>query len=175
MTLIMTLDGQFAQRPAREFAFLVCSFHALEWAARFQEHEASGRKGAWNVALKWEKAADLGRGGGLTETHARKVLNDILESAGQGLMQSLSIEDYFRSWLSSKASKAKGTARRYRDAVEPFLKSLGPKLKLNLSALAPLDVQTFRDGELRAGLANGTANFSLKVLRTALNAARRKD
>lgn len=161
--------------PRGNSPFWYAAFTLSNGRRAFKSTKHRDRKGAWDVALKWEKAADLGRNGNLTEAQARKVLSDILESAGQGRMQSQSIDDYFETWLSSKeASKAKGTARRYRDAVEPFLRHLGPKQKLHLSALAPLDVQTFRDGELRAGLANGTANFSLKVLRTALNAARRQ-
>ncbi len=36
------------------------------------------------------------------------------------------------------------------------------------------DVESFRDVELKAGSANGRANFSLKVIRTVLNAVRRQ-
>ena len=63
------------------------------------------------------KGGEAGRRGELTVVQARKVLNDILENAGIEAMKLQSVEVFFMDWLASKeAAKAKGTARRYRDA-----------------------------------------------------------
>ena len=113
--------------------------------------------------------------GEFTETTARKMLDDILRAAGHRAIATSTIRGFLESWLASKdASTAAGTARRYRDIIEPFLKSLGERSELDLSALTSRDVQAFRDAELRAGKSNKTANMAVKTLRIALNSARRQ-
>lgn len=156
--------------------FWYAAFTLSNGRRTFRSTKERVRNRAWEIALKWEKAARLGRRGHLTEAQARNVLNDILESAGQGPMNFQSVEQFFSNWLDSKtASKAKGTARRYRDVIRPFLGHLSPsKRAAALNAVTPSDVQGFRDSELRAGLANKTANFSLKLLRNVFNSARRQ-
>ncbi len=113
--------------------------------------------------------------GHFTESTARKVLDDILRSAGQRTIATSTVRGFLENWMSSKdASTAAGTARRYRDVVEPFLKSLCERADLDLSGVTPSDVQTFRDAELRAGKSNKTANMAVKTLRIGLNSARRQ-
>lgn len=162
--------------PRGHSPFWYAAFTLADGRRAFRSTKSRDRKEAAEIARQWEKAADLGRGGSLTEVQARRVLDAILESAGQGRMNLQSVEDFFTGWIASKqASKAKGTARRYQDVLTPFLAHLGAaKRKGPLAGLTPRDVETFRDGELKAGLANGTANFSLKVIRTVLNSARRQ-
>ncbi|MEO7168119.1 MAG: hypothetical protein ABI016_13950, partial [Chthoniobacterales bacterium] len=142
------------------------AFTLADGRRTFRSTKERDRKKAWVTALAWDKAATLGRRGQLTEAHARKILNDILESAGEGPMNLQSVEEFFNGWVESKqVSKAKGTARRYADVVRPFLGQLDPrKRRGSLGGITPGDVQRFRDAELKAGLANKTANFSLKLL-----------
>ena len=110
-----------------------------------------------------------------TEATARKLMDEILRAAGQRPVAATSIRSYFENWLSSKdASTAPGTARRYRDFIEPFLKSLNDRAELDLSSLNPQDVQIFRDAALRTGKSKKTANMAVKTIRIALNSARRQ-
>ena len=162
--------------PRGKSPFWYVAFTLADGRRTFRSTKERNRKRAWEIALKWDKAADLGRRGQFNEAQARKVLNDILESAGEGPMNLQSVEQFVGGWIESKEmSKAKGTARRYADVVRPFLEQLDPKKRRgSLGGITPADVQRFRDAELQAGLANKTANFSLKVLRNVFNAARRQ-
>lgn len=119
-------------------------------------------------------AREAGKGQ-FTESTARRVLDDILRASGQRAVETKTIKGHLKNWLTSKeASTAAGTARRYRDIIDPFLKALGERADLELSALTPRDIQAFRDAELRTGKSNKTANMSVKTLRIALNSARRQ-
>jgi hypothetical protein len=103
--------------PRGKSPFWYVAFTLPNGRRTFRSTKERVRNRAWEIAFKWEKAAKLGRRGELTEVQARKVLNDILENAGIEAMKLQSVEVFFMDWLASKeAAKAKGTARRYRDA-----------------------------------------------------------
>jgi hypothetical protein len=149
--------------PRGKSPFWYVAFTLPNGRRTFRSTKERVRNRAWEIALKWEKAAKLGRHGALTEVQARKVLNDILETAGVGPMNLQGVERFFVDWLASKeTAKAKGTSRRYRDVIRSFLEQLGAQKRAGgLNGVTPIDVQRFRDSELRRGLANKTANFSL--------------
>ena len=58
--------------------------------------------------------------------------------------------------------------------VDRFLESLGKRATKPLTALTAKDVDHFLDTRLKAGVAPRTAALDIKIVRTALNAARRK-
>ena len=127
------------------------------------------------TALQWEKAADLARSGQLVESRARRVLDDILESNGLGPIASTSIEEFLTQWIRSKeTAKAAGTARRYRNTVEQFLRSLGRQAKHSLASVTPHAIEALRDNEIKEGKSAKTANMTVKTLRMAFNVARRQ-
>ena len=104
--------------PRSKSPFWYVAFTLPNGRRTFRSTKERARNQAWEIALKWEKAAKLGRRGELTEAQARKILNDILESTGQGPMNLQSVDQFFSSWIESKqVSKAKGTARRYVDVI----------------------------------------------------------
>src|SRR5260370_3855814 len=114
------------RHPRRNSPFWYAAFTLSDGRRTFRSNKERARNRAWEIALKWEKAAAVGSRGHLTEAQARKVLNDILERAGHGPMNLQSVDQFFANWLASKeVSKAKGTARRYRDVIHPFLEHLG--------------------------------------------------
>jgi integrase len=161
--------------PRGKSPYFYCAFTLSDGRRTFRSTKLTDRKKAWDVCLQWEKASEQGRGGSLTEAQARRVLNTILESTGQGPMQSETIRDYFRSWLAGKelAKKAR-TAERYRIVVERFLTSLGHRAKYPLSALTVRDLEQFRNESLAQGKAPKTIAVEVKILRTVLNVARRQ-
>jgi hypothetical protein len=59
-------------------------------------------------------------------------------------------------------------------AVEDFLKTLGKRANKNLTSLTAADVQRFLDHRMAKGLAPKTVNVDVKIIRGALNAARRQ-
>jgi integrase len=132
--------------------------------------------------------------GDLTEVQARKVVSDILEATNTGEhLRAPAIEKWQREWLATKeASKAASTAERYRKVVDDFISHLGDRAKRPLTALSARDVQAFIAKRLKGGVQSPTphttgkegkrlkavsattAQLDCKILRTALNLARRQ-
>jgi integrase len=161
--------------PRGKSPFWYCAFTLPDGRRTFRSTKLTARKQAWGVCLQWEKTADQGRGGNLTEAQTRKVLNTILESTGQAPMQSETIQDYFTNWINGKelANKPR-TAERYRIIVEKFLASLGQKSRRPLGALTVRDLENFRNQSMDAGKAPKTITVEIKILRIVLNVARRQ-
>jgi integrase len=127
-------------------------------------------------ALECERAEKLAGAGTLTEAQARSILNGILERAATGeTLRCPSVSDYLREWLAGKeATKAGGTVTRYAKSVNEFLTHLGDRAKKPLSSLTPRQVESFVTMRSKTGLSPSTVTLDAKVLRTALNKARRQ-
>lgn len=128
------------------------------------------------VALEYERAASLARRGELVEAQAREVVNSILKWAGaEDVIRAPSIRAHFTDWLATKTKKsANGTGLRYAVIVERFLGSLKHRAEKPLTALHARDIERFIESRLSEGLAPQTVALNGKVVRTALNAARRQ-
>ena len=136
----------------------------------------SDRSAALAVAMEFERACKLAKRGELVEAQAREVVKDIMKRADMGeTLQTISIKSHFDTWLGSKtARKADSTGERYKMAVKEFLISLGSRATKNLTSLTIADVQRFADYRSDKGLASKTVNVDVKIIRGALNAARRQ-
>ena len=134
------------------------------------------RQSALAVAMEFERASKLARRGELVEAQAREVLKDIMKRADMGeTLQTVSIKSHFDTWLASKKTRnADSTGERYGMAVGEFLKSLGNRASKNLTSLTVADVQRFLDQRTEKGLAPKTLNVDVKIIRGALNTARRQ-
>lgn len=134
------------------------------------------RTKALAVALEYERASKLARRGELVEAQARSVLKDIMARADIGeTIQTTSTKVYFCEWLASKElRKAAKTAERYKSVVDRFLESLGERAAKPLTALTIKDVDRFLGERMKAKVAPRTVILDVKIIRTALNAARRK-
>lgn len=129
------------------------------------------------VALEFERAAKLGRAGNLVEAQARKVVANIMERAGgEETLRAPSVNDFFlKQWLAGKiARKSKGTSSRYGVAVADFLASLGNRAAKPITSLTAGDVERFLNYRADKGLAPQTLVLDVKIIRAALNAARRQ-
>lgn len=128
-------------------------------------------------ALEMERAEKMAKADTLTETQAREILNDILKRTATGeSLRCPSTGQFFKDWLASKeASKAEGTAARYEHVIKEFLADLGDRAAARpLSSLTPRHVQSFITARSKTGLSASTVRINGKVLRTALNRARRQ-
>jgi integrase len=134
------------------------------------------RQAALAVAMEYERASKLAGRGELVEAQAREVLKDIMKRADMGeTLQAVSIKSHFDTWLASKKDrKSEGTGERYGVAVAEFLKTMGNRASKNLTSLTAADVQRFLDHRTGKGLAPKTVNVDVKIIRGALNAARRQ-
>ena len=131
--------------------------------------KTSNKTQALLMAAQYQNAADKLKDGTLTTDHARKVLNDLLEQAGQDTLHNDTTENYLREWVKGKLNE--GTRERYESAIEAFIKSLGARAKGNLTAISHKDIFTFM--EARKGFAPKTVSTDIKVIKSALNTARR--
>jgi len=134
------------------------------------------RNAALAVAMEFERASKLARRGELVEAQAREVLKDIMKRADMGeTLRGVSIKSHFDTWLASKQDrKSKGTGERYGVAVDEFLKTLGKRASKPLTTLTAAAVQRFLAHRTAKGLAPKTVNVDVKIIRGALNAARRQ-
>ena len=161
--------------PRNKSPFWYCAFTLPDGSRTFRSTKLTNRKQALGVCLQWEKAAEQGRDGNLTEAQSRKVLNTILENTGQAPMQTDTIHDFFTGWLGGKElSQKPRTAERYSIVVEKFLTSLGAKERRPLGALSVRDLEDFRNQSMADGKAPKTVAIEIKILRTVLNVARRQ-
>lgn len=120
-------------------------------------------------------AADLATRGELNEARARGFLSKMLEaSTGKGL-RVYTVREWFKNWLADKEkSNSQGAFVRYKAVADNFLAFLpATRADGNLMNLTPEEVRAFRDAELDSGKAPSTVNLSVKVIRIALNKARK--
>ena len=134
------------------------------------------RSKALAVALEFDRAVKLAKRGELVEAQAREVINDIMKRADTGeKIQTVAIGQFFREWLSTKeARRAKNTSVRYESVVDQFLDCLGNRATKALTTLSARDIDVFLNLRTKQGVAPRTAVFDVKVIRSALNSARRK-
>jgi integrase len=127
-------------------------------------------------ALDYERADKLAGAGSFVEAQAQKILRDILERSGTGdVLRTPAIGDWLGEWVATKeAHKASSTAVRYKQIVDEFVAHLGPRAKRPLSAISARDIESFLAKRKKAGCAPTTINLDGKILRTALNKARRE-
>ena len=132
------------------------------------------RAEADEVCRGWQRAAELGRQGNLTEVQIRKVLGDIYERATGETIKFSCAADFLQEWVEShKLTKSANTVRIYRDAVDDFIVHAGKRSQLSIAGITPRDISGFRDNALKEGKANKTANLILGVLRSAFGTARK--
>jgi len=127
------------------------------------------------VALEWERVDKKTATGEMVETQVRRVINDILEKVGESIIEIPTIRKWFKEWMEEKeASKTEKTAERYEAVVDAFIKHLDQRADKSLAALVPRDIQAFVAKRQKAGLSGTTANLDVKIIRSALNRARRQ-
>jgi integrase len=131
---------------------------------------------ARKVADTWEEASRKARAGELTQAASVKLLNEVLERMGERIV-SISIRDYFSEWLTRKTAhgKASSTVNRSQPVLTGFIHSIGQtRSAASLTSVKPLEIERFRDCELKDGKSASTADFGLKVPRAAFADAHRK-
>jgi integrase len=126
------------------------------------------RSKARTIALEWERAAESGRNGALTEAACRKVLGEILERATGETLHFKSCREWLVEWVAGKqGATAAITFGRYRQVIADFLEHLGNRAEQPLGAVSPRDVRSFRDALAKGGRSPVTCN---QVVRKVLSA-----
>lgn len=119
--------------PRGKSPFWYCAFTDAHGVRRYKSTKQTKRKAAEAVCNGFQRAADLGRRGTLSQVQALKVVGEIYESVNQEPLNTSDTATFFREWKDSKkATTATSTARRYGDVVVAFLRFLGEKASRNL-------------------------------------------
>ena len=162
------------RRPASKYWH--AAFRGPDGRLILRSTKCTERTKALAAALDFERASKLAGAGNLVEAQARKIVADIMERAGGGeTLRAPSIKKHFSDWVNGKkTSKKSGTAARYETVVDRFLESLGSRADKPLTALAARDIQHFLNTRTKGKLAPRTLLLDAKIIRTALNAARRQ-
>lgn len=133
------------------------------------------RTKALTIALEWERVDKKIGKGEVVENQIRQVINDLLEKVGESACDVPTIRQWFTDWQAEKeASRAEKTAERYKSVVDEFLAHLGNRADKLLTVLMPRDIQGYVAKRQKEGLSSTTVNLDAKILRTALNRARRQ-
>lgn len=136
------------------------------------------RRAALQVAFTMERAASMARRNELTQSAVIKLARDLCDAVGAAPIETKSIADYFTEHLDRRkiTGCSLGTLSRYRPIVTGFLAHLGAARSSSfLASLSANEIEGFRNAEIASGKARTTADFAVKVLRGALNDAKRKD
>ena len=130
---------------------------------------------AANAALAiLTSAAQKAKNGTLTEARIRRELSELLEEMTGQALHFETVEQYLKNWLSNKeGSKAKNTAVKYKQVANSFLKSLGKRSGLALTAIGPADAERWRDGLKKDKLTPNSVNQYVKILAGAFEKARK--
>jgi len=133
----------------------------------------SEKKEAHRIANDFEDAANQGKAKTLTESRARKTIADIFALANQDKLASSTIRAFLDSWLKQKELEAgENTHARYATVVDQLNQYLGSGANQDITHLNAKEITGFRE-HLSKRVSPGTVNVSLKILRSALNQARR--
>lgn len=162
------------RRP--DSAYWHAAFRGPDGRLILRSTKQADRTAALTIALEYERAAKLAKRGELVEAQAREVLKDIMKRADIGeTLQCISIKDHFNSWMAGKtARKAAQTAKRYQCVVNDFLAMMDTRANKPLTALTAGDIERFLNRRYARELAPRTVVLDIKIIRTALNQARRQ-
>ncbi len=131
-------------------------------------------KKACLVKIELEQSLEKAKQTFFTETQAKKCLDDILESLGQSHIKDYSVRAFFKSWIERYSDGRAKTYLRYKQVVKDFEAFLADKADISLSAITPSEIEGFKTLLKKQGLASGSINVELKILRAAFNVARRQ-
>ena len=161
--------GQTKKGAARDVAT------ELERRARNLDPQGQQQQRALLGVLE-EATTDALRGK-LTGDLARDYLERVVHLAGLSVSLNVpTVEEWLRSWLDEKKrTNREGTAVRYRNVIDSFLKFLpDDQRKEPLTSLEVEDIRKYRDQLSDEGKTPTTVNLAVKTLRIPLNQARKQ-
>lgn len=155
--------------------YWVCCYTSATGQRLKRSTKQVDRKKAWEVCLAIERTENHAKNGTLTEHVAKKIIGEILERTTGEQLHHYKVQDWFTHWLELKEQvRASKTIVRYRQVIRDFVASLDNRANLALVHLTPKDVLWYRNSILAANKTARTANLSVKVVSSALNAALRQ-
>ncbi|MEI8234763.1 MAG: site-specific integrase [Verrucomicrobiota bacterium] len=163
--------------PNGKSPYWIAQFRSADGRRVNKSTKQSERKKAQAVADEWEAASKKARSHELTQTASIQILSKLMEITTGDALQTASIEEHLKQWLVSRSTlgRADATGKRYKAVTDSFLAFLGPeRCKGGIRSLSASEIERWRDTELASGKGASTCDFGIKVLRAALEAAKRK-
>ncbi|MDB4106686.1 tyrosine-type recombinase/integrase [Akkermansiaceae bacterium] len=136
------------------------------------EKEALAEAGAGDIKgeailSRVREAGELALKGRLNPAHARRLIGEIMEASGQGVLNERSCREWMEEWLKEKVATVKpGTVAFYKSTTKCFLSFLGEKADNHLETITSEDVRSYRDSIVANGRTGKTANHKLKCVRS---------
>lgn len=163
--------------PRNKSKFWIAQFAGPDGRRLNRSTKQVDRRKALAVAEKWEKAAQKARLCELTQAASIKILGELMELTTGAVLNVQSIEGLLRGWIADRVTlgRTDATGKRYKSVIDSFLAHLGPQRSgASVASLTGSEIEDWRNAELKEGKGQTTADFGIKVLRAALNSARRK-
>ena len=134
------------------------------------------RKLAKVMAEDFERAERLGQAEELTASAARDILDGILKRVSPETIEVASIREHFQNWLESKKAEGtkESTIKRYSGALDSLSSFLANKADRPLTVLVANDIEKWRNKLVDEGRSATTANWSVRIIGTALETAFRR-
>lgn len=119
------------------------------------------------IMSRVREAGELALKGRLNPAHARRLIGEIMEVSGQGVLQERSCREWMTEWLKDKEATTKpATVAFYKSTVKDFLAFLEERAEKHLETVTTEDIRAYRDGIVANGRTGKTANHKLKCLRS---------
>lgn len=155
--------------------YWICCYTSADGRRLKKSTKQRDKKKAEEVGLALERAESMARQGTLTEARARDLIGEVLERTSGESLPLYTAESWLREWLRGKAvSRSANTHVKYSHTIESFLSHLGTRAKINIAAIIPKDIASFRDAQTGSGKHPNTIRYLVKQLRIPFNAARRQ-
>jgi integrase len=137
--------------------------------------ELTSKSKALQIAMQYQRAADMARQGTLTEQRAHDVISEIVASVSGGVgLRTYTVRKWFEYFYKNKAKASDpATAAKYGQIKREFLAFLGAKADLNILTVTTDDARDFRDEREKTGVSASTLNDSLTILSAYFNGARK--
>ncbi len=124
------------------------------------------------ILSKVREAGELALKGRLNPAHARRLIGEMMDIAGQGTLAEMNCREWMAEWLADKRATTKpATVAFYKSTVTHFLAFLGDRAGNHLETISAADVRAYRDRIIADGRTGKTANHKIKCLRSIFSDA----
>ncbi len=156
--------------------YLYALWRNAEGKLIWKSTKTTDRKLAKVMAEDFERAERLGQAEELTAAAARDILDGILKRVSSETIEVASIREYFQNWLESKKAEGtkESTIKRYSGALDSLSGFLANKADRPLTVLVANDIEKWRNKLVDEGRSATTANWSVRIIGTALEPAFRR-
>jgi len=158
------------RRPGSQFYMAAFRLPAGGWMRR--STKLAKESEALRLAFAWEGVGATLQLETPTGAQVDKVVREVWERFSGKRLELTPTRDFMDAWIARMhSSRSAKTGERYRKVIDDFLEHLGERADLDIRAVTVRDVQSFIDGQTRAGLSGTTIGLNAKILRACFNAA----